>query len=615
LAGIGGWYGLASPDAPAILTRFARRLGALDGNPAQSMSGRDFALAAAGNQHTAALVSKRDATVAIHGHPRWEGAGKVLTQVDEVALALLGAYRERGPECLDDLRGDFALAVCDTVRGELLLALDRIAIGDLVYQQADGGIVFGATCDVLAEHPSSSRRVDLQSVYDYAFFHMVPGPATIFSGVERVPPGGYVLFADGRAKVGSYWRMRFIESGDYDFASLKEDLLRSLRNGVRAGAGADGVVCGAFLSGGTDSSTVSGLLGEVTGRPARTFSIGFAATGYDETEYARIAARHFGTEHREYYVSPEDVVEAVPRIAAAYDQPFGNASAIPTYHCARFAASAGVTRLLAGDGGDELFAGNARYATQQLLALYETLPDPLRRLVIEPLALRLPVDSLLAPIRKVRSYVAQAAKPLAERYEAYNLLERLGPETVFTGAFLSEVDRGRPIARLEEPLNASGAISLINRLQAIDLKITLADNDLRKVARMCELAKVDVVFPMLHEDVVDVSARVPPRLKLKGRRLRYFFKEALRGFLPDEILRKQKHGFGLPVGAWLVSHAPLRALAGDALATLRRRRVVRPEFIDRLLSEHLPAHPAYYGTMVWLLMMLELWIEAHDVSL
>ncbi len=613
MAGIGGWYELSVPDATSTRAAMGRRLGALDGSQARSVHGRGFGLVAAGEERVAALVGENDIAVAIHGHPRWERGSAVLSSIEEVARALAGAYRRRGPDCLTDLRGDFAVAVVDAARGELLLAVDRMAIRDLLYQRTGEGVIFGVTYGVIAEHPSSSRRVHLQGIYDYAFFHMVPGPATIYAGVERVPPGGYARFANGKVEANAYWRMQFLESGRDGFGTLRDQLLESLRKGVRAGA--DNVECGAFLSGGTDSSTVSGLLGDITGRPARTFSIGFAASGYDETEYARVAVRHFRTDHREYYVTPEDVVATIPRIAAAYDQPFGNASAVPTYHCARLAAASGVTRMLAGDGGDELFAGNARYATQQLLAMYGVLPRLLRQAVIEPLALSFRADSLPAPMRKMRSYVEQAAKPLAERYEAYNLLERLGPEEVFSAEFLREIDRRRPLARLEEPLGVSNAQSLINRLLAIDLKLTLADNDLRKVTRMCELAGVDVFFPLLYEDVVELSARVPPRLKLKGTRLRHFFKEALRGFLPDEIIRKQKHGFGLPIGTWLVSHPPLRSLAGDALATLRKRQLVRSAFIDRLLDEHLAAHPAYYGTMVWLLMMLEMWIQAHEVSL
>jgi asparagine synthase (glutamine-hydrolysing) len=410
--------------------------------------------------------------------------------------------------------------------------------------------------------------------------------------------------------VRAYWRPHFVEDATDPVGALKGELRGVLESAVRDLA--EGADCGAFLSGGTDSSTLSGLLGDVTGEAARTFSIGFAAEGYDEMHYARIAAAHFSTDQHEYYVTPEDVVAAVPEIAAAYDQPFGNASAIPTYYCAKLARTHGVTRMLGGDGGDELFGGNARYARQWQFAYYEWIPMALRRHVIEPVTAHASFADRLGLWRKARSYVAQASLPMPDRYESYNLLYRLGPENVFTQAFLDEVDVDAPRRRLREAYEEVDAKSLINRMLGLDFRFTLADNDLPKVTRMCELAGIDVVFPMLHDDVIDFSLRLAPGLKLRGTRLRHFFKEALADYLPAEIIAKQKHGFGLPVGAWLQSNAQLRALASDNLMALRARGIVRPEFIDRLLADHLAAHAGYYGTMVWVLMMLELWFQ-HQV--
>jgi asparagine synthase (glutamine-hydrolysing) len=159
--------------------------------------------------------------------------------------------------------------------------------------------------------------------------------------------------------------------------------------------------------------------------------------------------------------------------------------------------------------------------------------------------------------------------------------------------------------------NCARAHSLINRMLALDLRFTLADNDLPKVTRACELAGLDVGFPMLDDAVVSFSSALPPRLKLRSTRLRYFFKESMRGFLPDEIIAKTKHGFGLPFGPWLQTHRPLRQLALDSLADLKRRGIIRPEFIDELTSTHVESHASYYGTMVWVLMMLEQWFKQH----
>ena len=262
------------------------------------------------------------------------------------------------------------------------------------------------------------------------------------------------LFEDGRITTRNYWTLRFVEDRRDTVARLKPAFREALRAGVSACAGHDR--CGAFLSGGTDSSTVSGLLGEITGSPPQTYSIGFDAAGYDEMEYARIAARHFNTEHHEYYVTPDDVVAAVPLIAAAYDQPFGNASAIPTYYCARRAVEDGVQRMLGGDGGDELFGGNDRYARQYRLALYDRLPVAARAL-LSGVLFGLPGAGKIPLLRRGRSYVQQARQAMPARYESYNLLERLGPENVFSMDFLAHVDCGIPMAQLKQVYDGAQA--------------------------------------------------------------------------------------------------------------------------------------------------------------
>jgi asparagine synthase (glutamine-hydrolysing) len=609
MTGLCGWIGASPVAADEVLQRMAGTLCRFDHNRLSKNVSPAAALAVAGDDRTGALFADGSIQLAVSGHPRWEHGGSQLTDIQAICPAFLDAYRRHGAEALKSLKGDFALAVLDGERREALLAIDRIGVRNLIYQETRDGLIFGSTADALATHPEVRRELDHQGIYDYVYFHMVPGPATVFRGQTRLLPGHFLHFKQGRASIRAYWEMKFVEDCRGGVPQFKPPFLAALRDGVATAA--DAGQCGAFLSGGTDSSTVAGLLSGGTGKPARTYSIGFDAEGFDEMEYARLASRHFKTEHHEYYVTPDDVVQAIPAIADVYDQPFGNASAIPTYFCARLAKADGITRLLGGDGGDELFGGNARYAKQHQLSLYGRVPTLLRRGLIETTVFGLPGGGRLPLIRKARSYIEQASLPMPARYETYNLLQRLGAANVFTAEFLATIDPAHPHALMKETYDAAHAGSLINRMLALDIKFTLADNDLPKVTRMCELANVDIAFPMLHESVVDFSATLPPLLKLKGTRLRYFFKEALRDFLPNEIITKEKHGFGLPVGSWLQSHAPLRELAGDSLQRLKSRNIIRPEFIDGLFSDHLQSHAGYYGTMVWILMMLELWFEKH----
>ena len=372
----------------------------------------------------------------------------------------------------------------------------------------------------------------------------------------------------------------------------------------------DGSTPACFLSGGTDSSTVAGLLAQESGSKPLSYSIGFEAEGYDEMAYARLAARHFGTDHREHYITPADLVRLIPKLAQHHDQPFGNSSALPTYFCALKAHEDGVTRLLAGDGGDELFGGNTRYAKQRVFDHYQAVPSGLRTAVLEPLTNSGALDKLPL-LRKGASYVRQARVPMPDRLQTYNLLQRLGQTEVLTSDFLAQVDSQGPQAQQRAVWQESEGASFVNRMLAYDWRYTLAENDLPKVRGGTELAGVAVAYPFLDQAIVDFSARLPTDFKLKGLKLRWFFKEALRGFLPDAIITKQKHGFGLPFGVWATRDAALHALARDSVRGLGERGIVRREFTETLVDDILPQHPGFYGEMVWILLMLEQWFRHH----
>jgi asparagine synthase (glutamine-hydrolysing) len=267
-----------------------------------------------------------------------------------------------------------------------------------------------------------------------------------------------------------------------------------------------------------------------------------------------------------------------------------------------------VTVALAGDGGDELFGGNARYAKQRVFEAYARVPAALRRSLVEPLAGATRGVPLLG---KAFSYVEQARTPLPARMDSYNLLGRLGIERVLTAAFRERVDLADAQAQQQRVWDAIDADDATNRQLAFDWRYTLAEADLPKVVGTTALAGIEVGFPMLAQPLVDFSLSLPVSYKLRGTKLRWFFKEALRGFLPDEIIAKRKQGFGLPFGVWALADAALGALANDALCSCATRGIVEPAFIAALESQLLREHPGYYGEMVWILVMLEHWLRAH----
>lgn len=513
--------------------------------------------------------------------------------------------REAAMAAVAKLRGGFAFGYRDEASGRTLLAVDRFAMRTMCHRVQAGELRFAERADDLA---GPLDALDPQAVFDYLYFHCIPAPRTIFREVQRLPAGHMAWFEGGQLAVLPYWTPSFEDQGrpGQTFASLRDEFRATLEAAVKGEL--DGGIPACFLSGGTDSSTVAGMIGKAAGQPAHTYSIGFEAQGYDEMAFARIAAKHFGTVHHEYYVTPEDLVKSIADVAQSYDQPFGNSSALPAYYCAKVARENGVTRMLAGDGGDELFGGNSRYAKQRVFGWYQGVPAPLRGGLMEPLLERTPLGNLPL-LKKGKSYVEQAKVPMPERDELYNLILRLGLADVLTPEFLARVDDRAPARLRRQVWEWASTGSEVNRTLAFDWRFTLADSDLPKVRGTTSLAGVGVRFPFLADDVLAFSLKLPADHKLKGLKLRWFFKEALRGFLPDEIITKKKQGFGLPFGVWANRHPGLKALALDSLSSLAGRGIVRPDFITTLVEKRLPEHPGYYGEMVWILMMLEQWLR------
>lgn len=501
-------------------------------------------------------------------------------------------------------RGHFAIQTGDG-QGNTFAAVDRFAVQTLCYRMDHGGPVRVATrADELA---GADAEVDPQALLDYLYFHAIPAPRTVFKGVHRLPAGHALMSGPNGTQVKRYWQPNFKEEPT-TFAGARAEFRRLLAQAVKREL--DGSPAACFLSGGTDSSTVAGMIAQETGEAPRSYSIGFEAEGYDEMEYARIASKHFGTVHREIYITPADLVQLIPQLAEHHDQPFGNSSSLPAYFCALRARDEGITKLLAGDGGDELFGGNTRYAKQRVFSWYDDIPLVLRRGLLEPMAETRLLDAVPL-VKKGISYVRQARVPMPDRLETYNLLHRIGAEEVLAPGFAAAVNLKGPEDLQTAVWAESEGASFVNRMLAYDWRFTLAENDLPKVRSSAEAAGMKVGYPFLDQDVVDFSMRLPTDFKLKGLKLRWFFKEALRGFLPDAIITKKKHGFGLPFGVWAVRNQALGQLAQASLSSLGSRGVVREDFTRKLWADLLPQHPGYYGEMVWILMMLEQWFQHH----
>ncbi len=553
--------------------------------------------------------------VAVEGYPRWTDAAlrHVAAQHGHGA-AIAQAFRDRGADLLHAMEGDFAIAVIDETARKALLAIDRAGVRTLSYATpAPGLLVFGSTIESVAAHPAVRSTVRLQSVFDYInFVDRIPAPHAIFEEQTKLLPGECVMIEGGAVRHQRYWRLPYVADGEGTQQTLGSELFDRMQTAVRRqiDGEAPGRV-GAFLSGGLDSSSVVGLLAGAGAGQARSFTITFDDGAFDESEFARVAARHFGTEHHEYRLTPDDVCDTIEAITAIYDEPFGNSSAVPTYHCARVAREAGVELMLAGDGGDELFAGNSRYLEDRVFQHYARVPALLRRGLIEPMLAMTPASLGGSFMRKARNYVTAAKLPIPVRMTGSLTVQRTALGDIFASDFLAEIDPGEPgrlvVDMFEDPVSASD----LQRCLAVDMRLTLADSDLRKVNRMCEAAGVRVRYPMLDDDLVAFSARVPERLLVGDGELRGFYKQAFGHFLPREIITKKKHGFGLPFIGFVQDHPPIRDLAFDSLAALKKRGYFRPEYIDELIGGPGVGAEGSFDGITWDLMILELWLAKH----
>lgn len=517
-------------------------------------------------------------------------------------------YALEGPEFVARLAGAFALALWDRRRRALLLAVDRFGIRRLYYATGAGRTVF-------ASRPSAlglDAGVDPTAVYTYLSFGYVPAPACAFAGVTRVEPGHSLLIERGDVSARRYWDVVYREQ-PVRLAEGAATLERATEQAVRqALGGTTPKTVGAFLSGGTDSSTVVGLMTRISGEQVNAFSIGFREARYSELAYAELAARHFGAAHYTHVVTPDEALALLPRLVAAYDEPFGNSSAIGTAACGELARANGVTRLLAGDGGDEIFGGNERYRVDRIFDRYRRIPAILRRGFLEPVLLSLPAG---APgvLERARRYILRATLPNPRRFYSYEFFVAQHADRLLHPDFLAAVDREAPYAVLERHWRQARAGEELNRLLYLDLKLTIGDNDLFKVTRAAELASVGVRFPLLDPRLVEFTATLPASVKVRGLEKRYLFKRAFRRLLPREILAKTKHGFGVPTSEWLRSHPGFRALARETLLSprARQRGYFRPGAVEELFERHAADTTAFFGDILWTLLMLELWHRRH----
>jgi asparagine synthase (glutamine-hydrolysing) len=539
-------------------------------------------------------------------------------RTDSDTETVVHAYEEYGAACVERLRGMFAFAIWDERERELFVARDRAGKKPLYYTETSGGaFVFGSELKSLLTHPEVRREIEPAALDAYLTFGYVPDPLSIFRGIWKLPPGCWLKYREGSApRVEQYWDFPY-ETAEERPASedeLVEELRALLDEAVRIRLVAD-VPLGAFLSGGIDSSTVVGLMARHSSRPVKTFSIGFREDSFDELRYARLAARHFATEHHEFIVTPE-VCHLVDELVRHFDEPFADSSALPTYMVSKLAREH-VTVALSGDGGDELFAGYTRYLVDKRRSHFARLPRFVRRGMITPLSRRLPHG---APGRNFIHNVA--LDPIGRYLDSLSVFSELNRPALYSAGFRERLRDGRAAsdgatAQFRELAERVATRDPLDRLLYLDSKTYLPGDILTKVDRMSMAASLEARVPLLDHKLIEfVCRRVPARLKLEGFETKAIFKRAVRGLVPDELLDRPKQGFGVPVEKW-INHE-LRERMRETLLEprTRARGYFETRYVELLLDEHGRGRRDH-SMRLWSLFVLELWHRAYmdrDVS-
>ncbi len=528
---------------------------------------------------------------------------------------LVHLYEDEGEELVHRLRGMFAFALWDRRRRRLLLARDRVGIKPLYFYRDAGKLVFASELKALFAHPGIPRSLDPAALEDYLAFGMVPAPRCIFAKAEKLAAGHVLSVSteDWNRSPRRYWSLRLEPDETRRPEEWMEEVRAAVAESVKLHLIAD-VPVGAFLSGGVDSSVIVAASAGATNGPLRTFSMGFADEQFSELGHARELARHFGTEHVEETVTP-DAAELLDRLTWHFDEPFGDSSAVPTFLVSRLAAKH-VKVVLSGDGGDEAFGGYARYAHDlKEAAVRRRLPSWLRRGLLGPLARIWPQAAWLP--RPLRARTALTNLSLDEPEAYANTLSICRPplrRRLLARAAVARLNAHDPGAIVREAYRQAPPGDALGGMIAADTACLLPDDFLVKVDRASMACGLEVRPPLLDHKLLELAARIPSRWKVHRGTTKWIFKEAFRTALPAGLMDRPKHGFEMPVDAWL--RGPLRQRFEDSVLASGSRiaGLIEQDAARRVYRDHVRG-ASRHGNLLWGLLILACWAEHYLADL
>ncbi len=511
---------------------------------------------------------------------------------------IVHAYEEYGDDCVKHLRGMFTFALWDRKRQRLLAARDRFGKKPLNYYWDGQRLIFGSEIKSILE-ANIPREVNPIALDEYLAYRWVPTPHTIFKDVSKVPAAHILIYEDGQISTKRYWHLSFRPTCQDDEATAIERTRALLKEAVQVRLMSE-VPLGAFLSGGVDSSVVVGLMSSMMSQPVKTFSIGFEEDDYSELPYARQVAKHFGTDHHEFFVRPE-LVSVLPQLVWAYDEPFADSSMLPTYYVSKLAREH-VTVVLSGDGGDEIFGG---YTTYQRELTIRRIPGFMRFLL--GYAAMLMPDGM-----RGKNRLSSLRKDLATRCTHAAVIFPPGSRSsLYSPEYFALLRDHDPYERLISVFREVSDLDVTAQQQYTDVQVYLTDDILVKVDKASMLNSLETRAPLLDQYLAEYVASLPSSIRTRNDTLKYLLKKVAADMLPPEILTRRKQGFGVPIKHWF-----RRELIDYAYELLdspraRQRGIFNPDYIRSVLQAHNTTRLVNYSEAIWALLCLELWFQIY----
>jgi asparagine synthase (glutamine-hydrolysing) len=525
----------------------------------------------------------------------------------EVVLHL---YEESGPKCLDKLNGMFAFALWDCRKQSLLLARDRVGKKPLHYCQAAGELIFASEIKSLLQHPAVDRDLDLRSLGKYLSYEYIPAPDSIFRSIKKLEPGHFLVYADGKNRIESYWDIPIQDDATTQHSENEcaDELKELLDRAVRRRLVAD-VPVGLFVSGGLDSGMVAALAAQANNQ-LQCFSIGFDESSFDESAYSKQIAASLGVRHRLRIFRPGEMLRLVQKLPQILDEPLADPSIFPLYLLSQF-ASQQMKVVLSGDGGDELFAGYQTFQAHKLMSYYGVLPGLVRESIRKASA-HLPVShGYLSADYKIKQFLKGDGVPPEIRFflwrGAFAAAEK---EKLLHPGIRRELGEHDSYEDIHRYILVSRLTNEFERLLYLSMKLYLQDNNLVTVDRASMANGLEVRCPLLDQDVVEFVCGLPAKYKLHGFKAKYLLKKAAVGLLPKSIIHRQKKGFGIPLAKWLGTD--LKEFMLDHLSEdkINRQGIFHYPYIKRLIDEQL-AKTSDHREALWTLLVFQSWHEEY----